>query len=97
MRIRGMITGDQADLEAAVGLWRSAVGSRVGATEVRMAAAMAWGRAAAQARNAPLAVEAYAAAVGLLPVLAWRGLDRSVQERRLTEVAGVAATPPRGR
>jgi tetratricopeptide (TPR) repeat protein len=90
-RIRGMITGDPADLDAAAGLWRSAVGSRVGPTEVRMAAALAWGRAAAQARDAKLAMEGYAAAVGLLPVLAWRGLDRSVQERRLTEAAGVGS------
>jgi hypothetical protein len=91
LRVRNMISSDPADLDAAVGLWRSAVASRVGPIEVRMTAARAWARAAGQTGDAVLAVEAYAAAIGLLPVLAWRGLDRSVQEQRLTQVVGLGS------
>lgn len=91
LRVRHMISQDPADLDAAVGMWRAAVGSSVGPVEVRMAAAMAWARAAGQQRDIALAVESHTAAVGLLPLLAWRGLDRAVQERRLASVAGLAS------
>ncbi|WP_329110323.1 CHAT domain-containing protein [Micromonospora sp. NBC_01699] len=90
-RVRHMITGAPVDLDAAVGLWRSAVGSRVGPIEVRMGAATAWANAATDVGDAGLALEAYSVAVGLLPVLAWRGLDRSVQEQRLAKSAGLGA------
>jgi hypothetical protein len=90
LRVRHMITRDPADLDAAAGMWRSAVGSAVGPVVVRMNAARAWADAAAKYGGAEPALEAYAAAVGLLPLFAWRGLDRTVQEKRLSSVAGLA-------
>ncbi|MGW4466310.1 CHAT domain-containing protein [Micromonospora sp. NPDC004704] len=90
-RVRSMFTGAAEDLDSAVGLWRAAVGSRIGPIEVKMGAATAWAAAATEVGNAELALEAYSVAVGLLPVLAWRGLDRSVQEQRLAKTAGLGA------
>jgi CHAT domain-containing protein len=90
LNIRHRITGDPADLDAAVGMWRSAVGSPVGPIINRMAAARAWAEAAASRDDATLALEAYTAGVDLLPLLAWRGLDRAVQEKRLAAVTGLA-------
>jgi hypothetical protein len=88
---RFRVTNDPADLDAAAGLWRSAVGSRVSTVEARMTAARQWFQAAAAANHVPFAAEARAAAVGLLPILAWRGLDRATQERRLAGYAGFAS------
>ncbi|MFC7534339.1 CHAT domain-containing protein [Actinoplanes sp. GCM10030250] len=90
LRIRHLIDRDPDDLDAAVGMWRSAAGSRVGQIEIRMTAARSWARAAAESGEAGLALEAYSTAVGLLPLLAWRGLDRTVQEKRLAVNAGLA-------
>ncbi|MBB5825608.1 CHAT domain-containing protein [Micromonospora carbonacea] len=90
LRTRYLIAHDPADLDAAVGMWRSAAASRAGAVEIRMTAARTWARTAAEAGDAELALEAYVAAVELLPLLAWRGLDRAVQEKRLTTVTGLA-------
>ncbi|MEU1606782.1 CHAT domain-containing protein [Micromonospora matsumotoense] len=90
LRIRYLIDHDPADLDAAVGMWRSSSASRAGAIEIRMTAARTWAQTAAEAGDAELALEAYGTAVGLLPLLAWRGLDRTVQEKRLTTVSGLA-------
>jgi hypothetical protein len=92
LRIRHLIDRDPADLDAAVGMWRAAAGSRVGPIEVRMSAARNWARAAAETGDSAMALEAHAAAVRLLPVLAWRGLDRAVQEKRLATTSGLAST-----
>ncbi|WDZ83950.1 CHAT domain-containing protein [Micromonospora cathayae] len=90
LRVRYLIGHDPADLDAAVGMWRSSSASRVGAIQIRMTAARSWAQAAAEADDAELALEAYGRAVGLLPLLAWRGLDRAVQENRLAAVTGLA-------
>ncbi|KWV31571.1 CHAT domain-containing protein [Micromonospora rifamycinica] len=90
LRIRYLIDHDPRDLDTAVGMWRSSSASRAGAIEIRMTAARTWAQTAAEAGDAELALEAYGTAVGLLPLLAWRGLDRTVQEKRLTAVTGLA-------
>ncbi|MEV6305204.1 CHAT domain-containing protein [Actinoplanes sp. NPDC051861] len=90
LRIQHLVDHDPADLDAAVGMWRSAAGSRVGPVEFRMAAARNLARAGGEIGDVALALEAHSTAIGLLPLLAWRGLDRSVQEKRLTETAGLA-------
>ncbi|WP_328341274.1 CHAT domain-containing protein [Micromonospora sp. NBC_00421] len=90
LRVRYLIDRDPADLDAAVGMWRSSSASRAGAVEIRMTAARTWAQTAAEAGDAELALEAYGTAVGLLPLLAWRGLDRTVQEKRLAAVSGLA-------
>ncbi|MGA4992209.1 CHAT domain-containing protein [Nonomuraea bangladeshensis] len=71
--------------------WRAAARSRTGATEVRLRAAWAWGTAAATANDAADAADAFATAVSLLPVLAWRGLDQAVREEHLWRWAGLAS------
>jgi hypothetical protein len=78
------------DLDQAIRSWREATSSPVAATEVRMRAARAWGNAAAAAGHVAAAAEGYAEAVHLLPILAWRGLQRSLREEHLTSVAGLA-------
>ncbi|MEV6350649.1 CHAT domain-containing protein [Actinoplanes sp. NPDC051851] len=90
LRIRYLIDRDPADLDAAVGMWRSAAGSPVGPIEIRMTAARKWAETAAEEGDGALALEAHTVAVELLPLLAWRGLDRGVQEKRLATASGLA-------
>src|SRR5262249_33976901 len=58
---------------------------------LRMDAAWTWGGLAHVAGRAEAAVDAYSMAVGLLPVLAWHGLDRATREEHLTGQRGLAA------
>lgn len=72
--------------------WRAAARSRTGlAADMRLRAAWAWGEAAAAAGDAADAAAGYATAVALLPVLAWRGLDRAVREQHLWRWSGLAS------
>ncbi len=52
--------------------WRAAARIRTGLADLRLRAAWAWGDAAATAGDADDAAAGFAAAVALLPVLAWR-------------------------
>ncbi|GAB3439683.1 CHAT domain-containing protein [Actinophytocola sediminis] len=93
-RQRHRLAGDRADLDAAVGLWRAAVHSPAGKPGVRMQVAGAWLDAMFGAGDLAAAAEPAKARVDLLPVVAWRGLDRTGREQRLAglgEVASVAA------
>ena len=56
-----------------------------------MAAARAWGKSAFTAGDTLSAADGYATAVGLLPELAWHGLDRDTREEQLADWAGLAA------
>jgi hypothetical protein len=56
----------------------------------RISAAEMWGRDAAQNGEWTEARQAYSAAIGLLPGLAWRGADRSTQEYRILSAQGLA-------
>jgi hypothetical protein len=58
---------------------------------MRLTAAGAWGSAAAGAGRTRDAADGYAAAVGLLPVLAFHGLDRATREEHLAQWPGLAA------
>jgi len=72
--------------------WRAAARSRTGlAADMRLRAAWAWGDAAATAGDADDAAAGFATAVALLPVLAWRGLDRAVREQHLWRWSGLAS------
>jgi hypothetical protein len=62
-----------------------------GTPSIRLAAARRWGAAAADARRTREAAEGYAAAVGLLPAVAWHGLDLATREEQLAQWAGLAA------
>lgn len=83
--------GDVADLDAAIGNWRQASQVPAGTASTRLAAARKWGLAAAGAERVHEAAEGYAAAVALLPTLAWHGLDRAAREEQLARWAGLAA------
>lgn len=71
--------------------WRQAARSETGPAEVRLAAAWAWGDAAAADENESDAADGFATAVSLLPALAWRGLDTSAREGQLWRWAGLAS------
>jgi tetratricopeptide (TPR) repeat protein len=81
----------QEDLHAAIRHWRAAAASRTAAPRTRMAAAREWGAAAAATDDAAAAVDGFSTAVRLLPILAWRGLDRALREEHLGDVAGLAS------
>jgi tetratricopeptide (TPR) repeat protein len=57
--------------------------------DTRMAAAIAWARAAASAGDYQAAADGYALAVGLLQVLAWPSSQRIAAERHLADWAGL--------
>lgn len=91
-RQRHRLTGEQADLDTAVGLWRSAVHSPAGKPGLRMHVAGEWLFTLLGAGDLPAAAEPAKARVDLLPVVAWRGLDRTGRERRLAGLGEVATT-----
>ena len=56
----------------------------------RLAAARQWGRYAVMAGDWSTAAGGYSAAVELLPLVAWHGLDQATREHHLRESAGLA-------
>ncbi|MFI6294749.1 CHAT domain-containing protein [Nonomuraea sp. NPDC050790] len=85
-----LATGRQEDLQAAYANWRMAATAKVGPAAPRLAAAISWGRRAASENDPVNAATGFAAAVELLPLVAWRGLERSAQEQQLALWDGVA-------
>jgi tetratricopeptide (TPR) repeat protein len=83
--------GDDAAGEEAFGCWRDAVQQGAASASSRVWAAISWGQAAAAQRRFELAEEGFGSAVSLLPLLAWRGLDRRSQELALAKLPGVAS------
>ncbi len=83
--------GNGADLDAAISSWQQGSQVPAGAPNVRLGAAEALGAAAADAGRMHEAAEGYAAAVGLLPVVAFHGLGRAAREEHLARWAGLAA------
>lgn len=63
--------------------FRAAVGTETALPELRVNAAIAWGRAAVQARQWDVAIAGFSAAVELLPLAAWHGLSRHDREHQL--------------
>jgi tetratricopeptide (TPR) repeat protein len=84
-------TGDAADLDAAMGCWKQASEVPVGTPRSRLDAARRWGSVAANAGRTHEAAQGFAAAVRLLPEVAWHGLDRATREQQLAEWIGLAA------
>ena len=79
----------EAPLTEAITMLRAAATAEAAPTADRIQAAREWGNLAA-ASDVADAAEGYATAVGLLDVLAWRGLRRADQERLLAQFSGVA-------
>ncbi|GAA0436183.1 hypothetical protein Acor_55160 [Acrocarpospora corrugata] len=84
-------TQNRADLREAFTVWREAATSAAGSAPARIASAIKWGELAAAQNDPHLAAEGYQAAVALLPIVAWRGLHRSAQERLLGMWSGLAS------
>ena len=84
--------GDTADLDAAIELLAARQPGADRDTQLSgWPPRRAWGAAAADAGRTHEAAEGYAAAVGLLPAVAWHGLDRATREEQLAQWAGLAA------
>lgn len=83
LKSRFATTGSYVDFLAAVGAWQQAAKARLARAEVRATAAYQWGALAASAAHDDLALEGYGEAVGLLPLLSWRGLQRNDQLHQL--------------
>lgn len=81
--------GIPESLDQAINCWRGAVSSPTAPTLKRVAAAVAWGIACQPLDDPAPAAEGFAAAVRLLPLLAWRGLDRSLREQHLADAGGL--------
>ncbi|MFJ4950515.1 CHAT domain-containing protein [Streptomyces sp. NPDC088760] len=83
-------TGDRDAAAEAIALWQRAARLPGGSAADRIAAATSWGGLAAELGDWAQAVDGMATAVDLLPLLAWRGLDRRQRERLLADCAGLA-------
>ncbi|MGD0603235.1 MAG: hypothetical protein ABSA53_06505 [Streptosporangiaceae bacterium] len=83
--------GDLADLDTAIDLFQQAVAVKVASPRIRARAARGWGRAAADGRRWQEAVAGFAAAAGLLEVVAPRSLTRGDQEHLLEELGGLGS------
>jgi tetratricopeptide (TPR) repeat protein len=76
-------------LDQAVRHWRAAVSSPAGSAHQRLTAAVAWGMACETLADPAPAADGFAAAVELLPLLAWRGLGRTLREKHLANAGGL--------
>jgi len=90
----GVLTGrarhDDAVAEEVLGAWRDAAGSAAAAVSVRLSAAHARAKFAAESGNRwRVASEGYAQAAELLPLLVWRGLERTSREALLGRWSGL--------
>jgi hypothetical protein len=80
-----------ADRDEALTHWQQAANARAGAPTVRTAAAQRWGQAARSHGLVTEALDGYTAAIQLLPIVAWHGLERAAQEYQLTNFGELAA------
>lgn len=74
---------------AAVALHREVVANRSAPAFDRTESGKVWGQVAAELDDWPTALEGFAAAVGLLPELVWRGLEHRERRRVLAKLAGL--------
>ncbi|MFG3023844.1 CHAT domain-containing protein [Streptomyces sp. NPDC048254] len=88
---RYRLTGREQDRAEAVEVSRAAAGAAVSAADVRVRAARRASALAWEHGDVEGALSAARQAVGLLPLLAWRGIPRADQERRLSLPAGLAS------
>jgi tetratricopeptide (TPR) repeat protein len=84
-------TRQAEDFGEAISAWAEAAKSETGAAQVRLAAAIAWGRLAAAENDTASAADGFAQGVSLLPIVAWRGLERAVREENLARWRGLAS------
>ncbi|WFE98749.1 hypothetical protein [Micromonospora sp. WMMD964] len=90
-------SGDDADVDDAVDAWSAARASVTAPAATRLRAAIRAARAVAERDGPSAAVGAYSAAVGLLPLLAWRGIDPDDQQFLIeSHAAGLACDAAAG-
>jgi len=85
------VTGHLADLNAAATSLQAALAVDTAPPRIRMTAAEAWAVYKFQTGDVVTATNAYAAALELLPQVAWHGLDRMTQEEHLSARTGLAS------
>ena len=90
LRVRFERTGQQADLDRAIGRLREGTAVLAASPMQRAAAAGGWGHLALLAGDLESAVEGYTAAIELLPLVAWHGLDQATREHHLEVLGGLA-------
>jgi tetratricopeptide (TPR) repeat protein len=90
LRVRFVSAGDPGDLDEAIQAFRRAAEMPTASPGRAVAAARAWGQCALQAGNPASAVDGYARAIELLPLVAWHGLDQATREHHLEAWAGLA-------
>lgn len=91
-RARFEITQDTSSARRAIQMWRQVVEAPVSMTRERLAAAQRWVELAEViAPGSTLALDGYAAAVGLLPTVPWRGIDRQSRQRFLLDRTGLGS------
>ncbi|MFJ6661639.1 hypothetical protein ACIQNG_35610 [Streptomyces sp. NPDC091377] len=84
--------GAEDDATRAVSAWREAASMRTASAGQRFEAARNWSELAASLPGQEaLAADGYAAAVDLLPMVAWHGLERGDRESLLTRSTGLAS------
>ncbi|OLR93511.1 CHAT domain-containing protein [Actinokineospora bangkokensis] len=82
-------TGGAEDLAAAMADWAAAARAESGRPFSRLLAAEGWMGAALTAGDLAAVAEAVGESVRLLPLLAWRGLQREVRERTLSRTGWI--------
>ncbi|MEU7587272.1 CHAT domain-containing protein [Micromonospora sp. NPDC049230] len=90
LQVRFDRDGDPRDAAEATELWSRVTGDELAAPIRRVFAARDWARLAVRREDWPEALRGYIATVRLLPVLAWHGRGREVNEQSLRAVPGVA-------
>jgi tetratricopeptide (TPR) repeat protein len=91
LQIRFRSTGRKIDRDAAIGCQREAAGIVSALPIDRLRAAESWGRGAFYAGDNDAGADGYAAAVELLPQVAWHGQDQRTREEHLAGWTGLAA------
>ena len=89
--IRAERTGSRTDWDTAAGLFQEVARTPTAPTELRIRGARRWGVAASAEKDWAEAVAGYRAAIELLPLLAWHGLERRDRVSALGEFAGLAS------
>jgi hypothetical protein len=88
---RYQLTRQHTDLDQAVAAYREGAGALTASPESRLTAAWQWGRCAVLAGLRESAAKGYTAAIELLPLVAWHGLDQASREHHLRKRAGLAS------
>ena len=91
LRVRFEHSGQLADLDQAITALKDAVAVESGSPDVRLRAGVAWGEAAMEAGSVESAADGFAAAVRLLPFVAWHGLPQVTREQHLVGWSGLAS------